>query len=94
MTSLNDLRHELLKDPTTAAEYAKLDLPYQIAREVIRLRQEMGLTQTDLAKQLNTQQSSISRLENMGSIPSLSFLTRVADALGAKVEIRLLSKQS
>jgi transcriptional regulator with XRE-family HTH domain len=39
---------------------------------------------------VGTRQPSIARLENGSSIPSLSFLNKVASALNAKIELRLL----
>ncbi len=92
MQSMSELSQQLLHNQQTAEEYAKLDLPFQIARDVIYLRQKKGLTQAELAQFLGTQQSSISRLEKMGSVPTLNFLSRVAEALDAKIEIRLVSK--
>jgi len=60
---------------------------------LIRLRLAKGLTQEDLAKRLNTKQESIARLESGGSLPSLSTMKRVADALDAELEINLRPKR-
>ena len=57
------------------------------------LRQERGLTQIELADLVNTRQSGISRLENMDALPSLSFLSKIAEALEADIEIRLVPKR-
>jgi transcriptional regulator with XRE-family HTH domain len=46
--------------------------------------------QAQLAKMVGTRQPSIARLENGNSLPSLSFLQRLAAALGAKIEVRLI----
>ena len=88
--SLNEILNEELQDPEFAREYNALDLHSQLAEQVITYRQNRGLTQSDLANIVGTKQSGISRLENMGSLPSLSFLMRVAEALDAKVEIKLV----
>jgi transcriptional regulator with XRE-family HTH domain len=45
------------------------------------------MSQEKLAKKLNTKQSVISRIENGGSIPSLRFVRRVAEALDTEVDI-------
>jgi transcriptional regulator with XRE-family HTH domain len=49
-----------------------------------------GLTQTQLAELVGTRQPSIARLENGSSLPSISFLQKVAAALNARVEVRLV----
>ena len=78
-----------LLNPTFAKEYEALELQSKLAEQVIYWRQKRGLTQTQLANLLGTRQSSISRLENMSVLPSLSFLVRVADILGLKIDIKL-----
>ncbi|MCM1567033.1 MAG: helix-turn-helix transcriptional regulator [Dehalobacter sp.] len=49
-----------------------------------------GLTQAQLADMVGARQPSIARLENGTSAPSLSFLTKIAEALGAKIEFKLI----
>jgi len=79
---------ELQKDPKFVEAYEELALEYEIARQVMRLRIELGLTQEQLAKTAGTKQASISRLENAVGHPTVSFLKRVAAALGAELSIR------
>ena len=61
------------------------------AYQVARLRILRGLTQKQLADMVGTKQSSIARLERGTTPPNLSFLSKVAAALGARVEVRLSS---
>ena len=84
-----DLKQELLKDPEFAEEYEALRPEYELARSLIGLRIERGLTQKELAERMNTTQSVISRLESGSANPSLATLKRLADALGARVVFRL-----
>lgn len=93
-TSFDDyLKQKLQEDPEFAKEYERLELPSMLARQVIKMRVDKGITQAELAKLVGTQQSSISRLESMTSLPSLSFLQRVAEVLDARIEIRLTPNQ-
>jgi DNA-binding XRE family transcriptional regulator len=85
-TSFKDWQAEQLKDPEFVAAFRELEPGYQIAR----LRIQRGLTQAQLAEMVGTRQPSIARLENGNSIPSLSFLMRIADALDARVELHLI----
>ncbi len=84
---------ERMRDPAFAAAYEALEPKFQVARQVIALRLQRGLTQKELAEQAGTKQSGISRLESMAQLPSLSFLKRVAEALNAHLEIRLVPKE-
>lgn len=55
---------------------------YNVSNLITEARLHKGLTQEGLAKLLNTKQPSISRMERGTSLPSLSFLMKIADALG------------
>jgi transcriptional regulator with XRE-family HTH domain len=77
-----------MRDPEFAAAYRALEPEFQVAREVIRLRLQRGLSQEELARKAGTGQSNISRLERATINPSLRFLQKVAEALGAEIEIR------
>jgi len=83
---LKDWEAEKNKDPEFIAAAEKLEPGYQIAR----LRILRGLTQTQLAEMVGTRQPSIARLENGSSLPSISFLQKVAAALDAKIEVKLV----
>jgi DNA-binding XRE family transcriptional regulator len=84
--TLKDWQAEQLQDPDFIAAAKELEPGYQIAR----LRIQRGLTQAQLAQMVGTRQPSIARLENGSSIPSLSFLDRVAKALDARIELRVI----
>jgi len=87
--SLEEILAEKMLDPGFAREYKDSSIRKLLAVQVIRMRQDKGLTQQQLANMVGTRQSSISRLEDMQSLPSLSFLMKVAEALDADVDIRL-----
>lgn len=71
-----------LKNPEFRKEYEALEEEFEVAKQVIKLRLKKGMTQKELAKQVQTSQSCIARLES-GSYKnfSLSFLRRVGNAL-------------
>jgi len=85
-------KKQLMKDPEFREEYEALDTEYKLALELIRLRLAKGLTQAQLASLMNTKQESIARLESGNSLPSLTMVRRVADALDAELEINLRPK--
>ena len=83
---------KLMKDPEFRKDYEALAPEYKLVADLIRLRLAKGLTQEQLAQLLNTKQESIARLESGGSLPSLSTVKKVADALDAELEINLRPK--
>jgi len=60
------------------AELARLQPFEEIAREVIRLRMDAGLTQEEFANELGTTKSAISRLESGHHAPSVKTLGNIA----------------
>ena len=86
LPTYKDWEVEKIKDSEFLAAAEELEPGYQVAR----LRILRGLTQAQLAEMVGTRQPSIARLENGSSIPSLSFLNKVATALNAKIELKLV----
>ncbi|MBN1369086.1 MAG: helix-turn-helix transcriptional regulator [Dehalococcoidaceae bacterium] len=82
-------KKKLLAEPDFRKEYEILEPEYKLASTLIRLRLERGLTQEQLAVLLKTKQESIARLESGSSLPSLSTIKKVAEALNAELEINL-----
>jgi transcriptional regulator with XRE-family HTH domain len=62
-----------------------------IVPDLRKIRQELGLSQAELARQLKMTQAQIARIENGLTDPRLSTLTQLARALG--LEPILLPKQ-
>ncbi len=86
LPAFKDWEADKLKEAEILAAAEEMEPGYQVAR----LRILRGLTQAQLAEMAGTRQPSIARLENGTSIPSLSFLNKVATALNAKIELRLV----
>lgn len=84
-----DWKVEKNKDAEFAAAAEDLEPGYQIAR----LRILRGLTQAQLAERVGTPLPSIARLENGSSVTRLSFLQKVATALDARVEVKLVQEE-
>jgi ribosome-binding protein aMBF1 (putative translation factor) len=81
-------QNELLKKPGFKNALKETELEYQVARAIVEARIKRGFTQERLAKALNTKQSVISRVENAKTIPSLSFLKRLAETLQASLQVQ------
>lgn len=82
-------RKILLSDPKVKKAYDASRLEYQVAREIIKARVIKKMTQKDLARRLKTRQSVISRVENAKTVPTLTFLKRLAVALDVPLKVQL-----
>jgi predicted transcriptional regulator len=60
-----------------------------IAQDVADRRQELGLSQRELAELVGTTQSAIARLERGGRPPRIDTLLRIADALDCDLSVEL-----
>lgn len=88
ITDWESHKKELLKDPEFRRVLEETRLEYEVARAIIEARVKRGISQEELARRLKTKQSVISRVENAGTTPSLSFLKRLAKALGLTLQVR------
>ena len=94
MTSLATLRDQILSDPQAQAEYERLGPIYAVVGEMVDARQSAGLTQAELARRMGTSQSVIARLESARHMPTFDLISRYAQALGQRVEVRLAPLRS
>jgi predicted transcriptional regulator len=88
-------RRELLKDKRVREEYEKLLPEYELARSIIEQRLKKRMTQGDVAKKAGMPQSTISRIEGLThGLPKLSTLKKIANALDAKIVVKLEAKKA
>ena len=80
--SLLEVKKDLLNNKDLAREYSRLDLAFEISKMIKQARMLKGLTQLELARLMETKQAGISRAENSHTLPSLSFLEKMAQVLG------------
>ena len=89
MTDLEDLKREFLRDPANKAAYDALAPEFDLARCLIAARAASGLSQAEVAERMGTKQSEISRIESARQNITIAKLARYAQAVGARLEIRL-----
>ncbi len=63
-----------------------------IADRVAERRQELGMSQRELAELTGTTQSAIARLEAGGRPPRIDTLLRIADALDCELHVELRAR--
>lgn len=92
MLTHKQLRAKALGRAQVKARYEELGDEYALLDEFLKARAEQGLTQAQVAQKIGTTQSAVARMESgQGKhSPSLATLSRYADALGCKLEVRLI----
>ncbi len=88
-TSFDEYLEHKLEDSEFRKEYESMEPEYALIEQILELREQLGLTQEELAKRIGTRQCNISRFENGNSNPSLAFLKKIAAGLGKKITITL-----
>lgn len=94
MLTHKQLRAKALANAEVKAEYEKLAEEFSLLDEFLKVRAAQGLTQAQVAEKIGTTQSAVARMESGSGkhSPSLATLTKYADALGCKLEVRLVRK--
>ena len=82
-------KKQLLNKPEFKKALKDIEPEFQIAKAVIEARMNQGLSQKDLAQQLHTKQSVISRVENAKTTPSLTFLKKLSRVLNISFQVQI-----
>jgi len=72
----------LKSDPELNQMWDATRTEYKVLGDLVKLRREKGLTQTDLARESGNKQQAISRIENKENSPTLKTLCSLLDVLG------------
>ena len=82
--------HRARMSPEELQQQAVFEEAYNIAMQVIELREQHGLTQAELAARCGMNQADISRIERGSTSPTVRTLQRIANALSA--DLRLVKR--
>jgi DNA-binding XRE family transcriptional regulator len=87
--TFESFKKEAMADPEFKKEYEAMAPVWELRKKLIKLKIKEGKTQEQVAKLMGTQKSNISRLESGDkvSFPTLSTISKYANALGYKVNI-------
>lgn len=93
---MSDLQQYIAKrkaaDPVFAAGFDTGYADFRIGVLLRQAREAAGLTQEQVAQQLGTKKSAISRIENHAENVTLSTLKAYADAVGRTLQIHLAAR--
>ncbi len=91
----SELKEKALKRKNVKDAYEALEPEFSLLHEILKARQNAGLSQAEIAKRMGTKAPAVTRLESSLSSgkhsPSISTLKKYADALDCHLEIKLVA---
>jgi transcriptional regulator with XRE-family HTH domain len=95
MLTHKQLRAKALGRVDVKVEFDELDEEFALLDEFLKARTEQGLTQAQVAEKIGTTQSAVARMESGKGkhSPSLATLSKYADALGCRLEVKLVRRR-
>lgn len=88
MVSFRQDLEQRLANPEFAEAYEQLKPEQDVIRAMIRARNELGITQAELAERTGIRQSNLSRIESGSCSPRVDTLQKIAAGLGKKLIIQ------
>ncbi|MFE3452084.1 helix-turn-helix domain-containing protein [Nonomuraea sp. NPDC059194] len=85
----SDKRAEIMSRPGAGSAYEAARIRFQLGEAVRRRREELGLTQAELAERAGLKQPAVARLEAGGTMPTIPMLERVAEALEMRLSVQM-----
>jgi len=88
------LKEKALNNESVREEYESLKPEFHLLREMLKARQDAGLSQADIAERMGTKPPAITRLESSLTSgrhsPSIATLKKYAEAVNCHLEIKLV----
>ncbi len=91
-TNYDEFEATLLEKPEIRREYEALKPRYEMIKRLIKRRNQLRISQTELARIIGTKQPAISRLEKGDYNTSLSTFFKVAEALDIDISLKTRRK--
>lgn len=82
-------RAEITGRPGAGAAYEAARIRYELGRVVRARREQLGMTQGQLAERAGLKQPAVARFEAGGTMPTIPMLERMAEALGMRLRVEL-----
>lgn len=94
MLKHKEVRSRALERPDVKAEYDRLNEEFALLDEFLKARAAAGVSQAQVAERMGTTQSVVARLESGHGkhSPSLATLRKYAQALGCRLDLRLIKE--
>ncbi len=88
--SWSEKRAEIMSAPGAGAAYEAAQIRFELGEAVRHRREELGLTQAELAERAGLQQPAVARFEAGGTMPTIPMLERLAGALRLRLNVEFL----
>ena len=90
----SELKAKALSSPKVKAAYDEMIPEFLLLRQMLKARQEAGLSQAEVAERMGTKAPAITRLEsslgNGKHSPSLATLQKYANAVGCELQVKFV----
>lgn len=86
----DEYKQKKLQNPEFKQAYDELEVEYVIMNEMLRLRGEARMSQSQLSQKTGITQPDISKLENGKANPSIATLKKVASAFGKRLQVQFV----
>lgn len=73
--------------------YVDYDIEAELCELIVNTRNQIGITQKQLAEKSGVSQANISKIENGSYKPSIPILKRIADGLGKRLIIEFADRE-
>jgi transcriptional regulator with XRE-family HTH domain len=92
-----ELKEKALTNPETLAAYKRMDPEFSLLRQMLKAREQAGLSQAEIADRMGTKAPAITRLESSLSngkhSPSVATLRRYAHAVACELQVKLVKSK-
>jgi len=76
----------------TETEKKEIDLSAKLVAQLIKRREELGISQRQLSLRSGLKQAAIARLESYNAIPRIDTFARVSKSLGLEIQLVAVDK--
>ena len=73
--------------------YDRAEYEYEVVKQLVKLRNDMGFSQSAVAKESGLTQQMVSRIETIDNSPTLRNFIKYVDSLGMEIRIEKKSKK-
>lgn len=90
----DEINKRLENDNDLKQAYDNAQHEYEVVKQLVKMRNEMGLSQSDVARQSGLTQQMVSRIETVDNSPTLRNFIRYIDSLGLEIKIEKRSPKT
>jgi len=89
LISVSDVHEDMMNnDSKYSKAYKELQPKYELISAMVKAKQESGLSQKEIAEIMGTSETALSRLLSGKQSPTISTMSKFAEATGKHLEVR------